>query len=74
MAGLAIIWRNPNSSHHLRRWAHVRRDDHRSLYLVLEAVSEKDNTWEGLPTLEVLHAKPAPPKKAGILHKLLAGT
>jgi len=76
MAALAIIWRNPNCPHRLRRWSQVRRDNNRTLYLVLESVSTKDNTWEGLPTLEVIRrTKPgaAAPKKASIIQKFLSG-
>jgi len=48
----------------------------RSLYLVLESVSMKDNTWGGLPTLEVIRrAKPATTaaKRTSILQKFLSG-
>lgn len=65
MAGPAIIWRNPKSPQvqRIRQWAHVRRDEHRSLYLILETRAKGEPHWEGLPSLEVLQSQPTATKK-----------
>jgi hypothetical protein len=57
MAVPAIVWRNPKKVQHVRRWTHVKRSANRSLYLVLEALSHKQTSWDGLPTLEVLRGR-----------------
>jgi hypothetical protein len=62
MAVPAIVWRNPKTVRRVRRWTHVRRDDSRSLYLVLESRAKGKMSWDGLPSLEILKSHPARPK------------
>ena len=57
MALPAIVWRNPNCVPRVRRWTHVKRDADRSLYLVLESLSHGQNSWDGLPTLEIIRGR-----------------
>lgn len=54
MAVPAIIWRNPKLVQPSRRWSKLERERNRNLYVVLESVSMQENTWEGLPTLEMI--------------------
>jgi hypothetical protein len=54
MAVPAIIWRNPKLVQPSRRWSKLERERNRNLYIVLESVSLQENTWEGLPTLEMI--------------------
>ena len=54
MAIPAIVWRNPNSIQRRRVWNRVKREASRSLYLVVESASTKQNEWKGLPNLEII--------------------
>jgi hypothetical protein len=54
MAAPAIVWRNPKFEQPPRRWSKLEREHNRNLYVVLESVSLHENTWEGLPTLEMI--------------------
>jgi len=54
MAIPAIVWRNPNSTQRRRVWNRVKREASRSLYLVVESASAKQNEWKGLPNLEII--------------------
>ena len=54
MAGPAIVWRNPNSIPRRRVWNRVKREDSRTLYLVVESAPDKRIEWKGLPNLEVI--------------------
>jgi len=54
-----IVWRNPKSVKRIRTWTHVRRDDRRTLYLMLESRAAGPTSWEGLPTLEVVQGRGA---------------
>ena len=64
MAVPAIVWRNPNFERRRRRWINVRREGDRSLYMVVESVSMYQNTWDGLPTLEIVQGRAVAPSKA----------
>lgn len=59
MAAPRIVWRNPNSVKRTRAWTHVRRDERRALYLVLESTARGPVSWEGLPMLEVVRGRSA---------------
>jgi hypothetical protein len=52
-----IVWRNPKIVKRVRAWTHVRRGEHRSLYLILESSVCGPASWEGLPTLEVVRSR-----------------
>ncbi len=54
MAVPSIVWRNPNYVQPPRRWTKLEREPNRVLYIVLESVSAPKNTWDGLPTLEMI--------------------
>ncbi len=58
MASPTIVWRNPKPIKRVRTWTHVRRDERRTLYLVLESAACGPASWEGLPTLEVIRSRP----------------
>jgi hypothetical protein len=62
MAAPVIVWRNPNSIQRRRVWSHVKRDASRSLYLVVESASAKQNEWKGLPNLEIIQGRAADPR------------
>ena len=65
MAMPAIVWRNPNSIQRRRVWNRVKREASRSLYLVVESASAKQNEWKGLPNLEIIQGGAnAPARKA----------
>ena len=57
MATPTIVWRNPKPIHRVRTWTHVRRDERRTLYLVLESRACGPSSWEGLPTLEIIRTR-----------------
>ena len=66
MAIPAIVWRNPNFVQHGRVWNRAKRDACRSLYLIVEAVSEDQCKWKGLPNLEIIQGGAVvPARKAG---------
>jgi len=54
MALPAIVWRNPDTVSRRRVWNRAKRDDGRSLYLVVESAPEEQNEWKGLPNLEII--------------------
>jgi hypothetical protein len=54
MAVPVIVWRNPKFEQPPRRWSKLEREHNRNLYVVLESVSVRENTWEGLPSLEMI--------------------
>lgn len=57
MASPRIVWRNPKPIQRVRTWTHVRRDERRTLYLVLESRACGPSSWEGLPTLEIIRGR-----------------
>jgi len=59
MASPFIIFRNPKPIKRVRTWTHVRRNEHRTLYLVLESRACGPSSWEGLPTLEIIRSRSA---------------
>ena len=71
MASLAVVWRNPNRVQRRLRWTQVRRNANRSLYLVLESVSARNSTWQGLPTLEVIRGGNVAAPRAELSHTQL---
>ena len=74
MAVPAIVWRNPNSERRRRRWTNVRRESNRSLYMVVESVSIYQDTWDGLPTLEIIQGRAVAPSKAAANPRSQSGT
>jgi hypothetical protein len=59
MVAVSIVWRNPKHTQRSRCWTHVRSEEDKSLYLILESVIAKPGSWEGLPTLEIIHGRTA---------------
>ncbi len=74
MAVPAIVWRNPNSERRRRRWINVRREGDRTLYMVVESVSIPENTWDGLPNLELIQGRAVAPSKAAANQHPQSGT
>ena len=56
MAGMKIVSRNPHIVPSARMWRLTKANAVRSLYVVVEPSQARGNSWEGLPTLEVLHS------------------
>jgi hypothetical protein len=54
MARLAIIWRNQKFVQPRRLWTPASTHGKRSVYLVAEPTSSSENSWQGLPNLEVI--------------------
>ena len=55
MAGLEIVWRNPDQPHHRHRWEQLTRESESSLYEIQEFVFLTDGGfWSTTSRLEVL--------------------
>ena len=55
MAGLEIVWRNPDPLHRQQRWEQLRGESQASLYEIQEFVSLTDGgCWSASSRLEVL--------------------
>lgn len=55
MAGLEIVWRNPDPPHHQQRWEQLTAESQASLYEIQEFVSLTDGGfWSASSRLKVL--------------------
>ena len=55
MAGLEIVWRNPDPPHHLQRWEQLTAESQSSVYVIREFVfSTEGGFWSTSSSLEVL--------------------
>lgn len=58
MRNLAIVWRNPAPTRHIRRWQALARDARRNVYVVQQLVHTGSYPeWSNTACLEVVHGK-----------------